>query len=59
MADSAKMQPSVDSVSPPTAKFCFASHPRAGAARMPRDANLAPAQRKALLRYLVSLAEAP
>jgi mono/diheme cytochrome c family protein len=31
----------------------------AGAARMPRDANLAPAQREALSRYLVSLAKAP
>ena len=40
-------------------EILFRLSPEAGAARMPRDANLAPAQRKALLRYLVSLAEAP
>jgi hypothetical protein len=40
-------------------EILFRLSPEAGAARMSRDANLAPAQREALLRYLVSLAEAP
>jgi len=41
------------------AEILFRLSSEAGAARMPRDANLAPAQREALARYLVSLAEAP
>jgi mono/diheme cytochrome c family protein len=40
-------------------EILFRLSPEAGAARMPRDVNLAPAQREALVRYLVSLAEAP
>jgi len=40
-------------------EILFRLSPEAGAARMPRDANLAPAQRETLARYLVSLADAP
>lgn len=40
-------------------EILFRLRPEAGAARMPRDLNLAPAQRDALSRYLVSLAGSP
>jgi len=40
-------------------EILFRLSPEAGTKRMPRDANLEPAQREALAHYLVSLAEAP
>ncbi len=38
-------------------EILFRLSPDSGAARMPRDVNLAPAQREALSRYLVNLAD--